>query len=87
MSDLSELRERLRVDVERVIGAAAIVELDAEAMRAAILDTLRIYGAAVGAQLESPGSGMDAQAMASAATRMADRLHELQRVRISAVQL
>lgn len=43
MSDLTELREQLHLSVERVIGAAAIAEIDNEAMRSAIIDALGIH--------------------------------------------
>lgn len=87
MSDLSELRERLHLDLERVIGAAAIVELDADAMRAAIIDALEIHTVAT---TEADGVakilGTDdarSELLAHAAERMVERLRELHRVHVS----
>lgn len=86
MSDLSELRERLHLDLERVLGAAALVELDADAMRLAILDALAAYGSAdtEARALSQRGAELDARyVMSEAAERMAERLRELHRVHVS----
>lgn len=81
MSDLSELRERLHMDVERVIGAAAIVELDADAMREAIIEALEIYAQALSEAKAQPLNAVEHGSRA--ADKMAARLGKLHRVKVS----
>lgn len=80
MTDLSELRERLHLDAEMLVGAAAIEALDNLAMRLAILDALAIRDSAE-RLCEVQREPSDRQNLrAEAMEAMADRLRELHSV-------
>lgn len=70
MSDLEQIRRHAHDNIERLAAASAIIELDANAMRAAIIDVLRVYDT----------DREDDCVTDTTAQRMAWRLRQLSRV-------
>lgn len=70
MSDLQQIRKHAHDNIERLSAASAIVELDAEMMRAAIIDAIDIYRV----------DAEDGVVGKSTAQTMVRRLRELSRV-------